>query len=87
MSAKDGSELNKVTVPITFASALIDDYQGYVVHSVAGGDTLSGLAQRFYGDASAFPRIFEANRNVVFDPDLIFPGQELRIPVGAGFHF
>jgi peptidoglycan hydrolase-like protein with peptidoglycan-binding domain len=87
VSAKDGSELNKVTVPITFASALIDNYEGYVVHTVVEGDTLSGLAQRFYGDASTFPRILEANRNVVFDPDQIFPGQELRIPVGTGFRF
>ena len=37
-------------------------------------------AKRFYGDASAYPRIFKANREVIKDPDLIFPGQKIRIP-------
>ncbi len=45
------------------------------------GDTLSGIAKRFYGDANAYPRIFEANREVIKDADLIFPGQKIRIPL------
>jgi nucleoid-associated protein YgaU len=44
------------------------------------GDTLSAIAKRFYGDANAYPRIFEANREVIKDADLIFPGQKIRIP-------
>lgn len=44
------------------------------------GDTLSGIAKRFYGDANKYPLIFEANREVIQDPDLIFPGQKIRIP-------
>ena len=51
------------------------------------GETLSGIAQAFYGDPSLFPRIFEANRNLLEDPDLIFPGQVLRIPFGADTTF
>jgi nucleoid-associated protein YgaU len=45
------------------------------------GDTLSAIAKRFYGDANAYPRIFEANREVIKDADLIFPGQKIRIPL------
>ncbi len=47
------------------------------------GDTLSAIAKRFYKDANAYPRLFEANREVIKDPDLIFPGQKIRIPLDA----
>ena len=49
----------------------------YVIES---GDTLSGIAKQFYGNAMDYPKIFEANREVIKDPDLIFPGQKIRIP-------
>ena len=45
------------------------------------GDTLSAIARKFLGNASAYPRIFEANREVIKDPDLIYPGQKIRIPL------
>ena len=51
-----------------------------MTYTVVSGDTLSGIAQRFYGDASAYMRIFEANRDKLNDPNLIHPGQELVIP-------
>jgi nucleoid-associated protein YgaU len=51
---------------------------------IAKGDNLSVLAKRFYGDGNAYPRIFEANREVIKDPDLIFVGQKIRIPKTAG---
>ena len=41
---------------------------------------LSKIAQREYGDASAWNRIYEANRDLLKDPDKIFPGQKLKIP-------
>jgi len=44
------------------------------------GDTLSGIAKRLLGNAMDYPKIFEANREVIKDPDLIFPGQKIRIP-------
>ncbi|MCI0420990.1 MAG: LysM peptidoglycan-binding domain-containing protein, partial [Acidobacteria bacterium] len=43
-------------------------------------DTLSKIAKHYYGDANAYPKIFEANREVIKDPNLIFPGQKVRIP-------
>ena len=49
----------------------------YVVKS---GDSLSKIAERHYGDAGAWRRIFEANRDQIDDPDLIHPGQKLRLP-------
>jgi nucleoid-associated protein YgaU len=47
------------------------------------GDSLSAIAKHFYGDGNAYPRIFEANREVIKDADLIFPGQKIRIPKAA----
>ena len=51
-------------------------------YEIQSGDTLSAIAVRFYGKASDYPRIFEANREVIKDPDLIYPGQKIRIPMG-----
>ena len=45
------------------------------------GDSLSAIAKRYYGDANDYPRIFEANREVIKNPDLIYPGQKIRIPM------
>lgn len=53
-------------------------------HVIAKGETLWALAKHYYGDGNAYPRIFEANREVIKDPDLIFVGQKIRIPKAAG---
>jgi nucleoid-associated protein YgaU len=49
-------------------------------YEVRSGDTLSAIAQAQYGDASKYMTIFEANRPKLENPDLIYPGQTLRIP-------
>jgi LysM domain-containing protein len=49
-------------------------------YTVKPGDTLSKISQHFYGNASSYQRIFEANRDQLSDPDRIQPGQVLRIP-------
>ncbi len=49
-------------------------------YTVKEGDSLSKIAQREYGDAQQWRKIFEANRNLIDDPDLIHPGQTLHIP-------
>lgn len=51
--------------------------QYYVVKK---GDTLSKIAKEFYGDAQLYPQIFEANRDILKDPNKIQIGQKLRIP-------
>ena len=47
---------------------------------VVKGDSLSAIAKREYGDAKEWPRIYDANRDTIKDPDLIYPGQTLRLP-------
>ena len=50
-------------------------------YEIVSGDTLSAIAKKFYGKASDYPRIFEANREVIKDPDKIYVGQKIRIPL------
>jgi nucleoid-associated protein YgaU len=80
VSAKDGSEINTQVVPIIFGRALVDPYAGFQQYTVKPGDTLSAIAHHFYGNAGLFNRIFAANTNQLTNPNLIFPGQVLRIP-------
>jgi len=51
-----------------------------VYYEIVKGDTLSKIAKHFYGNAAKYPVIFEANREVIKNPDLIYPGQKIRIP-------
>ena len=49
-------------------------------YTVNKGDTLSKIAREFYGSANRWHEIFDANRDQLSDPDLIKPGQVLKIP-------
>lgn len=49
-------------------------------YTIQSGDTLSKIAKEYYGDANAYDKIFEANREVIGHPDKIYPGQQIRIP-------
>ncbi len=49
-------------------------------YEVVSGDTLGGIAKKYYGNAGAYMKIFEANRDILDDPNLIKVGQKLRIP-------
>ena len=49
-------------------------------HVVEKRDTLGKIAQKYLGKASLYPKIFDANRDILGDPDKIYPGQKLRIP-------
>lgn len=50
-------------------------------YTVVKGDTLWGIAKRFYGNGSNYPKIFNANKDKISNPNLIYPGQVLTIPV------
>ncbi len=51
-----------------------------VFYEVKGGDSLSKIAKAHYGDPMKYMKIFEANKPMLKDPSLIYPGQMLRIP-------
>ena len=50
------------------------------IYEVVSGDTLGAISQKFYGKASDYMKIFEANRDILDNPDLIKVGQKLVIP-------
>jgi nucleoid-associated protein YgaU len=49
-------------------------------YTVQPGDSLSKIAKQFYGNANEYNKIFEANRDILKDPNKISPGQTLKIP-------
>jgi len=49
-------------------------------YEIKKGDTLWKIAAEFYGNGSKYTKIFEDNKEVIKDPDLIYPGQKIRIP-------
>ena len=68
-----------VVIPVLFGPRILPGYGGWRPYTVQPGDTLTGIAQQEYGNSNFLP-IFEANQHILSNPDLIFPGQELRIP-------
>lgn len=55
-----------------------------IYYEIQKGDTLWKIAEIYYKDGSRYKEIFEANREVIKDPDKIYPGQMIRIPNFTG---
>lgn len=49
-------------------------------YTVKAGDSLSKIARHLYGDGNKWQTIWEANKDSIKNPDLIHPGQVLKIP-------
>jgi nucleoid-associated protein YgaU len=49
-------------------------------YTVVAGDSLSKIAKKLYGDAGKWKKIYEANKDIIKNPDLIHPGQTFKIP-------
>lgn len=62
------------------ADIKVADSSVYARHTVASGESLSKIAKHYYKDASKYHAIFNANKNILSNPDVIHPGQELVIP-------
>ncbi|MBN2033163.1 MAG: peptidoglycan-binding protein LysM [Deltaproteobacteria bacterium] len=71
--------VTEVNVDALQAPPVTEKVEYYVIKK---GDTLSAIAKQYYGKASEYPKIFEANREVIKDANLIYPGQKIRIPLG-----
>ncbi|MGH8901799.1 MAG: LysM peptidoglycan-binding domain-containing protein [Egibacteraceae bacterium] len=71
----------RVSVPVFFGPAIVAGYRSYLLHIVQSGETLSGIAASEPLHIGSGPGpIFEANRDILSDPNLIHPGMALRIP-------
>jgi nucleoid-associated protein YgaU len=62
------------------ASSTAPAAQVHQIYEVKSGDSLSRIAKQFYGSGNEWKRIFEANSDILKDPNKIFPGQKLKIP-------
>lgn len=49
-------------------------------YEIQKGDSLSAIAKRQYGDAGKWEMLYEANKDLIEEPDLIYPGQRIRLP-------
>ncbi|MBC3758840.1 LysM peptidoglycan-binding domain-containing protein [Hyunsoonleella sp. SJ7] len=62
------------------ANIQVADTSVYHRHTVQSGETLGKIAKQYYGKASKYQDIFKANSDILKNPDLIYPDQELIIP-------
>ena len=62
------------------ANITVEDTSVYARHTVKPGETLGKIAKHYYGDPMKYKQIFAANTNILKNPDLIHPDQELVIP-------
>jgi len=65
------------------ASSTAPGAEGVQTYEVKSGDSLSKIAKNFYGNGNAWKMIFEANTDILKDPNKIYPGQKLKIPPKA----
>ena len=90
---KNQDEVNKIWDAIKTVPDWRNDIVGEITidpnapkdatYTVKAGDTLSKIAKEHLGDAGAYMKIFEANKDQLTDPDKIKPGQVLKIPSAA----
>ncbi len=86
----DGTVASRIETPFrreeraTLAAVLAEDLAQpnveIAVRTVQPGNTLWGISSERYGDGVLYVQVFEANRDLIRDPDLIYPGQILRLP-------
>lgn len=73
-------EVQASDVTVAGSAAQIADEDEF--YTIEKGDSLWKIAEKAYGNGAKYTAIFEANREVIKDADLIFPGQKIRIPKG-----
>ncbi len=75
-TAEKAADFSDVTARVDSTAEIVGE-QSYTIEK---GDTLSKIAKAHFGNANAWKQIFEANRDVIDDPDRIFPGQVIKLP-------
>ena len=80
VSPKDGAELDKVIVPVLLGPKIVPGYQTYIEHVVQAGDTLWAISTQYYGSGNLYHRLVAANQHTIPNPNLIHPGDVVRVP-------
>ena len=79
-SPEDGAELDKVIVPVVLGTKIIPGYLNYLEHTVESGETLWGISTQYYGSGNLYYRLVSANPHTIPNPNLINPGEIVRVP-------
>lgn len=66
---------------LRFPEPVEEEKEKIEIYEIVSGDTLGGIAKRFYGKASLYTRIHAANKELIPDPNKIYPGQKIKIPM------
>lgn len=66
---------------LTFPEPVEEEKEKIEIYEIVSGDTLGGIAKKYYGKASLYTRIHEANKELIPDPNKIYPGQKIKIPL------
>ena len=66
---------------LTFPEPPPAEKEKFELYEIVSGDTLGAIAKRFYDNASLYTRIHEANKELIPDPNKIYPGQKIKIPL------
>ena len=77
---KQGDDMPDFSDVQSGASSGVPGAAIYETYEVKAGDSLSKIAKRVYGSGNAWKKIFDANTDILNDPNKIFPGQKLKIP-------
>jgi hypothetical protein len=80
-NSKPGDDMPDFSDVTSGASSTAPSQAAFKNYTIVSGDSLSKIAKREYGNAGAWKKIFEANKDVIKDPDKIFPGQKIKIPL------
>ncbi|CAL9446553.1 hypothetical protein SUDANB95_02345 [Actinosynnema sp. ALI-1.44] len=80
VSPNDGSELDKVVVPVVHGPRILPGYRVYVEHVVQAGETLWSIATHYYGSGNLYHRLVAANPHTITNPNVIHPGDVIRVP-------
>ena len=71
--------------PITTQETQADnENQDFEQYSVGKNDTLQKISKKFYNTTKKWPKIYEANKDILRTPDKLYPGQTLKIPKSKG---
>lgn len=80
VSPKDGAELDTVVVPVVLAPKIVPGYTTYLEHVVQSGETLWAIAHQHYGSGNLYHRLVSANPHTITNPNVIHPGDIVRVP-------
>lgn len=75
MNADEKADFSDVSATVTSTEQIVEQ-----TYTIQKGDTLSKIAKEKLGSAGEWKKLFDANRDVIEDPDRIFPGQVIKIP-------